>query len=150
MLRSRDLEEDMRFKAASYIFSEGKRLEKLSLSLMSLLVVGHSEAHLGPGGVVAPGQGGGSPAQGPDGPGEPEGEGVHHRRADAHHDEQYPAVDLVVGPARAQVTTGDEIGELAFYFNRMAGAIEQNVRDPGAPGPRRHPGWSRPAPRPGC
>ena len=44
MLRSRDLEEDMRFKAASYIFSEGKRLEKLSLSLMSLLVVGHSEA----------------------------------------------------------------------------------------------------------
>ncbi len=40
----RDLEEDMRFKAASYIFSEGKRLEKLSLSLMSLLVVGHSEA----------------------------------------------------------------------------------------------------------
>jgi len=44
MLRSRDLGEDMRFKAASYIFSEGKRLEKLSLSLMSLLVVGHSEA----------------------------------------------------------------------------------------------------------
>ena len=43
MLRSRNLGEDMRFKAASYIFSEGKRLEKLSLSLMSLLVVGHSE-----------------------------------------------------------------------------------------------------------
>ena len=42
MLRSRDLSEDMRFKAASYIFSEGKRLENLSLSLMSLLVVGHS------------------------------------------------------------------------------------------------------------
>ena len=43
MLRSRDLGEDMRFKAASYIFSEGKRLENLSLSLMSLLVVGHGE-----------------------------------------------------------------------------------------------------------
>ena len=37
MLRSRELSQDMRFKAASYIFSEGKRLEKLSLSLMSLL-----------------------------------------------------------------------------------------------------------------
>ncbi len=44
MLRSRDLGEDMRFKAASYIFSEGKRLERLSLSLMSLLVLGHSAA----------------------------------------------------------------------------------------------------------
>ena len=44
MLRSRDLPEDKRFKAASYIFSEGKRLERLSLSLMSLLVVGHGEA----------------------------------------------------------------------------------------------------------
>lgn len=44
MLRSRTLGEDMRFKAASYIFSEGKRLENLSLALMSLLVVGHSEA----------------------------------------------------------------------------------------------------------
>ena len=43
MLRSRNLHEDMRFKAASYIFSEGKRLENLSLALMSLLVVGHSE-----------------------------------------------------------------------------------------------------------
>ena len=44
MLRSRDLGEDMRFKAASYIFSEGKRLESLSLSLMNLLVVGRSKA----------------------------------------------------------------------------------------------------------
>lgn len=43
MLRSQDLGKDMRFKAASYIFSEGKRLENLSLSLMNLLVVGHSE-----------------------------------------------------------------------------------------------------------
>lgn len=41
MLRSRDLGEESRFKAASYIFSEGKRLENLSLSLMDLLVVGH-------------------------------------------------------------------------------------------------------------
>jgi len=46
MLRSRDLEEDKRFKAASYIFSEGKRLENLSLSLMSLLVVGHATADI--------------------------------------------------------------------------------------------------------
>ncbi len=44
MLRSRDLGEDKRFKAASYIFSEGKRLENLSLALMSLLVVGHATA----------------------------------------------------------------------------------------------------------
>ncbi|MDE7219330.1 MAG: HAMP domain-containing histidine kinase [Oscillospiraceae bacterium] len=44
MLRSRNLREEMRFKAASYIFSEGKRLENLSLSLMSLQVVGRSEA----------------------------------------------------------------------------------------------------------
>ena len=48
MLRSRDLGEDMRFKAASYIFSEGKRLENLSLALMSLLVVGRSEADVRP------------------------------------------------------------------------------------------------------
>ena len=48
MLRSRDLREDMRFKAASYIFSEGKRLENLSLALMSMLVVGRSEADAKP------------------------------------------------------------------------------------------------------
>lgn len=48
MLRSRELNEDLRFKAASYIFSEGKRLENLSLSLMSLLVVGHSAADIRP------------------------------------------------------------------------------------------------------
>jgi len=44
MLRSRNLGEDQRFKAANYIFSEGKRLENLSLSLMTLQVVGHSSA----------------------------------------------------------------------------------------------------------
>ena len=44
MLRSRSLEEEKRFKAAGYIFSEGKRLENLSLSLMSLMVVGRSAA----------------------------------------------------------------------------------------------------------
>ena len=48
MLRSRDLGEDMRFKAASYIFSEGKRLENLSLALMSMLVVGRSETDAKP------------------------------------------------------------------------------------------------------
>ena len=48
MLRSRNLGEDMRFKAASYIFSEGKRLENLSLALMSLLVVGRSETDAKP------------------------------------------------------------------------------------------------------
>lgn len=47
MLRSQDLGKDVRFKAASYIFSEGKRLENLSLSLMNLLVVGRSEAETG-------------------------------------------------------------------------------------------------------
>ena len=48
MLRSRSLDEDRRFKAASYIFSEGKRLENLSLALMSLLLVGHSAADARP------------------------------------------------------------------------------------------------------
>ena len=41
MLRRQELNEAMRIKAASYIFSEGRRLENLSLALMSLLVVGH-------------------------------------------------------------------------------------------------------------
>ena len=48
MLRSRELSEDVRFKAASYIFSEGKRLENLSLSLMSLMVVGRGEVDVKP------------------------------------------------------------------------------------------------------
>lgn len=42
MLRSSALPPDKQYKAASYIFSEGKRLERLSLSLMELLAVGHS------------------------------------------------------------------------------------------------------------
>jgi len=46
MLRSQNLSESVRFKASSYIFSEGKRLENLSLSLMNLLVVGRSEMEL--------------------------------------------------------------------------------------------------------
>ena len=48
MLRSRELSEDQRAKAAGYIFSEGKRLENLSLSLMSLLAVDHSAAEARP------------------------------------------------------------------------------------------------------
>ncbi len=44
MLRSRTLSEEQRFRAASYIFEQGKRLENLSLSLMNLLVVGHTPA----------------------------------------------------------------------------------------------------------
>ncbi len=42
MLRSGALPPDKQYKAANYIFSEGKRLERLSLSLMELLAVGHS------------------------------------------------------------------------------------------------------------
>jgi signal transduction histidine kinase len=42
ILRSQDLSAQQRAKAAGYIFSEGKRLERLSLSLMDLLVAGHS------------------------------------------------------------------------------------------------------------
>ena len=48
MLRSRRMDGDAAFKAANYIFSEGKRLEDLSLSLMTLLVVGHGEADIRP------------------------------------------------------------------------------------------------------
>lgn len=48
ILRSRDLEEGMRVKAAGYIFSEGKRLENLSIALMNLLVVGRSETEARP------------------------------------------------------------------------------------------------------
>jgi len=48
MLRSSRLDDGARFKAASYIFSEGKRLENLSLSLMSLLVAGRSEMEAKP------------------------------------------------------------------------------------------------------
>ncbi len=48
MLRGGNLPEEKRFKAASYIFSEGKRLENLSLALMSLKVAGHSAVDVGP------------------------------------------------------------------------------------------------------
>lgn len=48
MLRSRQMDGTARFKAANYIFSEGKRLENLSLSLMNLLVVNHSAADAKP------------------------------------------------------------------------------------------------------
>lgn len=42
MLRSGALNGEQSMKAAGYIFSEGKRLERLSLALMDLLVTGHS------------------------------------------------------------------------------------------------------------
>ncbi len=48
MLRSRRMDGDAAFKAANSIFAEGKRLENLSLSLMSLLVVGHGQADARP------------------------------------------------------------------------------------------------------
>lgn len=48
MLRRQELNETMRSKAASYIFSEGRRLENLSLALMNLLVVGRGEADMRP------------------------------------------------------------------------------------------------------
>lgn len=40
MIRSKDLPPKQRFMAAGYIFSEGKRLEALSLKLLDLIVVG--------------------------------------------------------------------------------------------------------------
>ena len=40
MLRSKDMAPKPRFTAAGYIFSEGKRLEALSLKLMDIIVVG--------------------------------------------------------------------------------------------------------------
>ena len=43
MLRSRQLEENQQFQAASYIFSEGRRLESLSLKLLDLIVLGREE-----------------------------------------------------------------------------------------------------------
>lgn len=39
MLRSKRMSEEQRFESASYIFSEGKRLESLSLKLMDLIVL---------------------------------------------------------------------------------------------------------------
>lgn len=46
MLRSGALDGEKSMKAAAYIFSEGKRLEKLSMALMDLLVTGHGAVSL--------------------------------------------------------------------------------------------------------
>lgn len=43
MLRSKDMSPKSRFTAAGYIFSEGKRLEALSLKLMDIIVAGKQE-----------------------------------------------------------------------------------------------------------
>lgn len=43
MLRSKDMAPKPRFTAAGYIFSEGKRLEALSLKLMDIIVVGKQD-----------------------------------------------------------------------------------------------------------
>ncbi|MEF9971505.1 MAG: HAMP domain-containing sensor histidine kinase [Oscillospiraceae bacterium] len=43
MLRSKEMAPKQRFTAAGYIFSEGKRLEALSLKLMDIMVVGKQE-----------------------------------------------------------------------------------------------------------
>lgn len=43
MLRSKDMAPKPRFTAAGYIFSEGKRLEALSLKLMDIIVIGKQE-----------------------------------------------------------------------------------------------------------
>ncbi|MCD8128858.1 MAG: HAMP domain-containing histidine kinase [Oscillospiraceae bacterium] len=46
MLRSKDMTPKSRFTAAGYIFSEGKRLEALSLKLMDIIVAGQQEFEL--------------------------------------------------------------------------------------------------------
>lgn len=46
MLRSKDMNPKSRFTAAGYIFSEGKRLEALSLKLMDIIVAGHQDFEL--------------------------------------------------------------------------------------------------------
>ncbi|MCD7934209.1 MAG: HAMP domain-containing histidine kinase [Oscillospiraceae bacterium] len=46
MLRSKDMTPKSRFTAAGYIFSEGKRLEALSLKLMDIIVAGRQEFEL--------------------------------------------------------------------------------------------------------
>ena len=43
MLRSKDMKPKSRFTAAGYIFSEGKRLEALSLKLMDIIVAGKQD-----------------------------------------------------------------------------------------------------------
>lgn len=46
MLRSKDMTPKTRFTAAGYIFSEGKRLEALSLKLMDIIVAGNQELEI--------------------------------------------------------------------------------------------------------
>ncbi len=48
MLRSYEMSPEDRFTAANYIFSEGKRLESLSLHLLDLIVLHKQEFHLSP------------------------------------------------------------------------------------------------------
>ena len=48
MLRSYKMDPEDRFTAANYIFSEGKRLESLSLHLLDLIVLHKQEFHLSP------------------------------------------------------------------------------------------------------
>ena len=48
MLRSQEMDPSTAFKAANYIFAEGKRVESLSLKLMELIVLGKSEFALHP------------------------------------------------------------------------------------------------------
>ncbi len=48
LLRSRDCDEDTRFQALSYIFSEGKRLESLSLKLLDLIVMNNQSFSMSP------------------------------------------------------------------------------------------------------
>jgi len=48
LLRSRECDEETRFRALSYIFSEGKRLESLSLKLLELIVLNHQDFTLSP------------------------------------------------------------------------------------------------------
>lgn len=53
MLRSRRLEEPQQLRAANYIFTEGKRLEALSLKLLDLIVLGRREFPLQPADAAA-------------------------------------------------------------------------------------------------
>ena len=48
MLRSLELDTDDRFRSANYIFTEGRRLERLSLKLLELMVLGRQEFDLCP------------------------------------------------------------------------------------------------------
>lgn len=48
LLRSQQLTEEQRFRAASYIFTEGRRLESLSLKLLDLIVVRRQDFPLKP------------------------------------------------------------------------------------------------------